>query len=86
MGAELRIQSFLSLGGEDNTAVGVAGSASKHTGLSTGQTVLEPQECQPGEGSEWTLPWAWLLLTTNTELQLQALKQQRSLLTIRGKS
>lgn len=45
MGAEL-----LSLGEEDNTAVGGAGCASKHPVLSTGQTILEPQDCQPGEG------------------------------------
>lgn len=32
------------------------------------------------------LPWARSLLATNTELQLQALKQQRRLLTIRGKN
>ena len=32
------------------------------------------------------LPWAWSLFTTNTELQLQAPKQRRRLLTIRGKN
>lgn len=59
------------------------GPALEHTVLSTGQDVLETQDCQLVEDRGDRLPWAWSSLATNTELQLQALKQQRSLLIIK---
>lgn len=62
------------------------GSALKHAVLSKGQVVLERPDCQllQSRVSGQTV-LALVIISHQHELQLQALKQQRRLLTIRGK-
>lgn len=75
-----------SMEGKTTHQQALLGSALKHAVLRKGQVVLERPDCQllQGRVSGQTAPGP-VIISHQHVLQLQALKQQRSLLTIRGK-